>query len=117
MYSSEIDCLLIKCFFLFFFFQDCFIDICSPEVLSLFTDNFDYQHLRRHFVKGLLVDDVRLYYHCLVAYSGSVLKFSLESQLVGCATFWTNNQLQYSIYISLENTKRLYFDILFFSLI
>ena len=38
--------------------QDCYIDICSPEVLSLFTDNFDYQHLRRHFVKGLLVDDV-----------------------------------------------------------
>ncbi|KAM0054557.1 putative W2 domain, nucleotidyl transferase domain, trimeric LpxA-like superfamily [Helianthus debilis subsp. tardiflorus] len=32
--------------------QDCYIDICSPEVLSLFTDNFDYQHLRRHFVKG-----------------------------------------------------------------
>lgn len=38
--------------------QDCHIDICSPEVLSLFTDNFDYQHLRRHFLKGLLVDDV-----------------------------------------------------------
>ncbi|KDO43685.1 hypothetical protein CISIN_1g0070782mg, partial [Citrus sinensis] len=37
--------------------QDCYIDICSPEVLSLFTDNFDYQHLRRHFVKGLLLDD------------------------------------------------------------
>jgi hypothetical protein len=41
-----------------YFLQDCYIDICSPEVLSLFTDNFDYQHLRRHFVKGLLVDDV-----------------------------------------------------------
>jgi len=40
------------------YLQDCYIDICSPEVLSLFTDNFDYQHLRRHFVKGLLVDDV-----------------------------------------------------------
>nr|ADN33899.1 eIF4-gamma/eIF5/eIF2-epsilon domain-containing protein [Cucumis melo subsp. melo] len=38
--------------------QDCYIDICSPEVLSLFTDNFDYQHLRRHFVKGLLLDDI-----------------------------------------------------------
>ncbi|KAK3023676.1 hypothetical protein RJ639_043557 [Escallonia herrerae] len=41
--------------------QDCYIDICSPEVLSLFTDNFDYQHLRRHFVKGLLVDDIMGY--------------------------------------------------------
>ncbi|CAN6451582.1 unnamed protein product [Victoria cruziana] len=38
--------------------QDCYIDICSPEVLSLFTDNFDYQQLRRDFVKGLLMDDV-----------------------------------------------------------
>jgi len=46
--------------------EDCYIDICSPEVLSLFTDNFDYQHLRRHFVKGLLVDDImgyKLYTH------------------------------------------------------
>ncbi|XP_022999250.1 translation initiation factor eIF-2B subunit epsilon-like isoform X2 [Cucurbita maxima] len=41
--------------------QDCYIDICSPEVLSLFTDNFDYQHLRRHFVKGLLLDDIMGY--------------------------------------------------------
>lgn len=38
--------------------QDCYIDICSPEVLSLFIDNFDYQHLRRDFVKLLLVDEV-----------------------------------------------------------
>ncbi|KAH7529231.1 hypothetical protein FEM48_Zijuj05G0162700 [Ziziphus jujuba var. spinosa] len=41
--------------------DDCYIDICCPEVLSLFTDNFDYQHLRRHFVKGLLVDDIMGY--------------------------------------------------------
>ncbi|CAI0628013.1 unnamed protein product [Linum tenue] len=41
--------------------RDCYIDICSQEVLSLFTDNFDYQHLRRHFVKGLLVDDIMGY--------------------------------------------------------
>lgn len=45
---------------IYIYFQDCYIDICSPEVLSLFTDNFDYQHLRRHFVKGLLVDDVSI---------------------------------------------------------
>ncbi|CAM6096857.1 unnamed protein product [Calypogeia fissa] len=38
--------------------QDCHIDICSPEVLALLTDNFDYQHLRRDFVKGLLSDEV-----------------------------------------------------------
>ncbi|KAK8933717.1 hypothetical protein KSP39_PZI016047 [Platanthera zijinensis] len=38
--------------------QDCYVDICSLGVLDLFVDNFDYQHLRRHFVKGLLVDDI-----------------------------------------------------------
>ncbi|KAL3691739.1 hypothetical protein R1sor_005390 [Riccia sorocarpa] len=38
--------------------QDCYIDICSPEVLLLFTDNFDYQHLRRDFVRGLLSDEI-----------------------------------------------------------
>lgn len=38
--------------------QDCHIDICSPEVLDLFTDNFDYQQIRRDFVKGLLSDEI-----------------------------------------------------------
>ncbi|KAG9445788.1 hypothetical protein H6P81_011916 [Aristolochia fimbriata] len=41
--------------------QDCYTDICSQEVLSLFSENFDYQHLRRHFVKGLLLDDIMGY--------------------------------------------------------
>ncbi|MCD7469366.1 hypothetical protein HAX54_008336 [Datura stramonium] len=41
--------------------QDCYTDICSPEVLSLFTDNFDYQHLRHDFVKGLFNDDIMGY--------------------------------------------------------
>ncbi|CAI9102454.1 OLC1v1000729C1 [Oldenlandia corymbosa var. corymbosa] len=41
--------------------QDCYIDICAPEVLSTFADNFDYQHLRRHFLKGLLDDDIMGY--------------------------------------------------------
>ncbi|KAH7529247.1 hypothetical protein FEM48_Zijuj05G0164300 [Ziziphus jujuba var. spinosa] len=36
---------------------DCYIDICSPEVLIIFTNNFDYQYLWCHFVKGSLVDD------------------------------------------------------------
>eukprot|EP00899_Mesostigma_viride_P016878 jgi/Mesvir1/25191/Mv12890-RA.1 len=38
--------------------HDCYIDICAPELLFLFTDNFDYQHIRRDFVKGILSDDV-----------------------------------------------------------
>jgi translation initiation factor eIF-2B subunit epsilon len=33
---------------------DCHVDICAPEVLLLFTDNFDYQHLRRDFLVGTL---------------------------------------------------------------
>ncbi|KAI3887383.1 hypothetical protein MKW92_050769 [Papaver armeniacum] len=41
--------------------EDCYVDVCSPEVLSLFADNFDYQQLRRDFVKGLLEDDVMSY--------------------------------------------------------
>ena len=35
---------------------DCQVDICSPDVPALFTENFDYQHIRRHFVHGILTD-------------------------------------------------------------
>ncbi|KAI5793221.1 nucleotide-diphospho-sugar transferase [Geopyxis carbonaria] len=35
---------------------DCHIDICSPDVPALFTENFDYQHIRRHFLHGILTD-------------------------------------------------------------
>jgi len=34
--------------------RDLRVDICSPEVLMLFTDNFDYQSLRKDFVCGVL---------------------------------------------------------------
>ncbi|GMH34271.1 hypothetical protein BSKO_02105 [Bryopsis sp. KO-2023] len=30
------------------------IYICGPEVLMLFSDNFDYQNIRRHFLNGVL---------------------------------------------------------------
>ncbi|KNC46723.1 uncharacterized protein AMSG_11564, partial [Thecamonas trahens ATCC 50062] len=33
---------------------DTFIDICAPEVLMLFSDNFDYSDLRSDFVRGIL---------------------------------------------------------------
>ena len=29
---------------------DCYLDLCSPEVLVTFSDNFDYVDLRKHFV-------------------------------------------------------------------
>ena len=32
------------------------ISVCSPQVLTLFTDNFDYLS-RDHFVKGILVNE------------------------------------------------------------
>ena len=35
---------------------DCYIDICTPDVLSLWSDNFDYQTLRKSFLFGVLKD-------------------------------------------------------------
>ncbi|KAJ3113728.1 hypothetical protein HDU96_003022 [Phlyctochytrium bullatum] len=39
-------------------FIDCQIDICSVDVPALFTENFDYQEIRKHFVKGILESDI-----------------------------------------------------------
>lgn len=38
--------------------SDCFIDICSVDVLLLFTENFDYQDLRLDFINGILTSDL-----------------------------------------------------------
>ncbi|KAJ1653486.1 translation initiation factor eIF-2B epsilon subunit, GEF [Dispira simplex] len=38
--------------------MDCCIDICSVEVPALFTENFDYQDIRRDFVTGILGSEV-----------------------------------------------------------
>ncbi|KAI9718150.1 MAG: hypothetical protein M1828_006848 [Chrysothrix sp. TS-e1954] len=35
---------------------DCGIDICTPDVLALWTDNFDYEHPRRGFLHSVLKD-------------------------------------------------------------
>lgn len=35
---------------------DCSIDICTPDVLSLWSDSFDYQTPRKHFLYGVLKD-------------------------------------------------------------
>eukprot|EP00033_Pygsuia_biforma_P003820 GCRY01004187.1.p1 GENE.GCRY01004187.1~~GCRY01004187.1.p1 ORF type:complete len:695 (-),score=84.61 GCRY01004187.1:23-2107(-) len=37
---------------------DCGIDMCTVEVLTLFSDNFDYQNLRQDFVRGILTSDL-----------------------------------------------------------
>jgi translation initiation factor eIF-2B subunit epsilon len=36
--------------------MDCHIDICSPEFLLQFSDNFDYQDVRRDFIKNEAVN-------------------------------------------------------------
>ena len=35
---------------------DCYIDICTPDVLGLWSDNFDYLSLRTSFLFGVLKD-------------------------------------------------------------
>ena len=35
---------------------DCYIDICTPDVLSLWSDNFDYQSVRQSFLSEVLKD-------------------------------------------------------------
>lgn len=37
---------------------DCQVDICSVEVLALFTENFDYQSIRCDFIKGVLQSEI-----------------------------------------------------------
>ncbi|KAJ3410454.1 hypothetical protein HDV05_003716 [Chytridiales sp. JEL 0842] len=37
---------------------DCQIHICSVDVPALFTENFDYQDVRKHFVRGILESDI-----------------------------------------------------------
>ncbi|KAJ3071818.1 hypothetical protein HDU98_004751 [Podochytrium sp. JEL0797] len=38
--------------------MDCQIDICTVDVPALFTENFDYQDIRNHFVRGILESDI-----------------------------------------------------------
>ena len=38
--------------------SDCYIDICTPEVPALFTENFDYEDLRKDLVNGVLTSDI-----------------------------------------------------------
>lgn len=46
--------------------MDCHIDICAPEVLVDFRENFDYQQIRRDFIGGIFSDEVmgnKIYMH------------------------------------------------------
>ena len=47
---------------------DAGIYICAPEVLVLFSDNFDFQHVQRDFIRGVLSEEElgnKLYMHVL----------------------------------------------------
>ncbi|MCJ1287691.1 hypothetical protein MMC26_007043 [Xylographa opegraphella] len=35
---------------------DCYVDICTPDILGLWSDNFDYQTVRKSFLFGVLKD-------------------------------------------------------------
>lgn len=37
---------------------DCHVDICTPQVLTTFQENFDYQFMRADWVKGVLSSDL-----------------------------------------------------------
>jgi len=55
------------------------IAICAPEVLMLFSDNFDYQNIRKDFVTGVLCEEElgnKLYIHELTSeYAARVNSF------------------------------------------
>ncbi|KAJ2814703.1 translation initiation factor eIF-2B epsilon subunit, GEF, partial [Coemansia erecta] len=47
---------------------DTSISVCSPDVLALFTENFDYHIMRRDFIHGILESDIlgkTIYAHVL----------------------------------------------------
>ncbi|KAJ2084447.1 translation initiation factor eIF-2B epsilon subunit, GEF [Coemansia sp. RSA 988] len=48
------------------------VSICSPDVLALFTENFDYHTMRRDFIHGILESDIlgkTIYAHVLAGSS------------------------------------------------
>ncbi|MEW5304708.1 MAG: hypothetical protein WDW36_007300 [Sanguina aurantia] len=58
---SERDCVQVRSDLM-----DSHISICAPEVLMLFSDNFDYQNVKRDFVTGVLSEEElghKLYVH------------------------------------------------------
>lgn len=74
---------------------DCYIDICSLEVPALFTENFDYQDLRKDFVYGVLTSDLlgkSIHCHILDKYyasrvSGPKLYAAVSLDIMGRWTY------------------------------
>ena len=60
-FFSERDCVGLR-----YGVADAGIYICAPEVLLLFSDNFDFQHVQRDFLRGVLSEEElgnKLYLH------------------------------------------------------
>jgi hypothetical protein len=58
------------------------ISICSPEVLMMFSDNFDYQSLKRDFVVGTLSEEElgkKIHAHILQVGEGGTLNILANS--------------------------------------
>lgn len=80
---SERDELQIR-----FDLMDIGIYVCAPEVLMLFSDNFDYQNIRKDFVSGVLSEEElgnKLYVHEIkkVSYSFSYQRSCKKRNIAG----------------------------------
>merc|ERR1719375_1299252 len=88
---------------------DCHIDVCSPEVLGIVNDNFDYQHLRDDFITGVLSEEElgkKIYLHELsglgrAARATNLRAFDAASKDVLGQWFWP-----YSISAGLVGTEK-----------
>ncbi|CAH1760611.1 2664_t:CDS:10 [Entrophospora sp. SA101] len=68
---------------------DCQIDICSVEVPALFTENFDYEDIRKDFVYGILTSDIlskTIYCH--------IVEGTYAARVRGLQTYDTISNLQ-----------------------
>ncbi|CAD6885119.1 unnamed protein product [Tilletia controversa] len=70
---------------------DCGVDICSMDVPPLFSENFDYQHLRRDFIPGILTSDLltaKIFVHVAPSTPAHVPRLDLQPAPFGAQTCW-----------------------------
>lgn len=83
---------------------DCGVDICSIDVPPLFTENFDYQLLRREFVQGILTSDLleaKIFVHVAPMADASAMSSgepwsSRSGGVLGTPTYGTGYMLRVS---------------------
>ncbi|KAE8230857.1 hypothetical protein CF326_g4136 [Tilletia indica] len=70
---------------------DCGVDICSMDVPPLFSENFDYQHIRRDFIPGILTSDLltaKIFVHVAPSTPSYVPRLDLQPAPFGAQTCW-----------------------------